>query len=742
MMEHNANAGAAEATRPSAARAAQAGWASSQGHVLCLQGCAPIPLASYLKALGILRLVAEQADPAARGCWRDDAFVLHTGLDSESLQRFFLEDYVPTPVIAPWNGGSGFHPGDNQSGIGPIEQGTASRLEPYRRAIQSSRAILAQHHADTEGESDAKALLLTRLRAQLDDDALAWLDAVYLLTEEKPKYPPLLGTGGNDGRLDFTNNFMQRLVAILDPDTGRPRAVAANLLAVSLYSDVQPGLPKVSIGQFAPGYAGGPNQTSGFSADPIVNPWDFILMIEGALMFAAAATRRLEHGGAGSLSYPFTVRSTGAGSGATGVRDEKNARAEMWLPLWRAPTTLMELRALLAEGRVTLGRRPVRDGLDFARAVARLGVERGISGFQRYAFLMRSGKAYFATPLNRVVVTRNRSGDLIDELEAREWLSRFRQLGRSHRSGSFASLVRKLDDALFTLTGPRGDNPGAVQEVLIVLGEVERYLGTSRDAREACPPVPPLSEQWAIRAHDGSPEFDLAAALASLHARQNDGNRVQRIMPMRIHIAPERPERGGYAWDENASHQVTWGWTSLESNLIATWERRLLEAERLQLEDKPFDFDHASTPDSVAAWLGNAIDHSRLASLLPGLALARIPFAGLPGGVKEGPPLPAAYRLLKPFFCTDAQLRRAQLLAADGCLPARAELGRLVMAGRTADALELAVRHLRAHGVNANLRNFGRKVADFRDGPRLLAALLVPIHDSRLAQLLPQPSTR
>lgn len=260
MMEHNANAGAAEATRPSAARAAQAGWASSQGHVLCLQGCAPIPLASYLKALGILRLVAEQADPAARGCWRDDAFVLHTGLDSESLQRFFLEDYVPTPVIAPWNGGSGFHPGDNQSGIGPIEQGTASRLEPYRRAIQSSRAILAQHHADTEGESDAKALLLTRLRAQLDDDALAWLDAVYLLTEEKPKYPPLLGTGGNDGRLDFTNNFMQRLVAssIRTPAApGQSPPTCWRYLCTATFS---PAFPRYPSGSLPPDTQGAPTR--------------------------------------------------------------------------------------------------------------------------------------------------------------------------------------------------------------------------------------------------------------------------------------------------------------------------------------------------------------------------------------------------------------------------------------------------------------------------------------------------
>lgn len=38
-----------------------------------LDGCAPTPLAHYLKALGVLRLVAEQLDPQARGWWEESA---------------------------------------------------------------------------------------------------------------------------------------------------------------------------------------------------------------------------------------------------------------------------------------------------------------------------------------------------------------------------------------------------------------------------------------------------------------------------------------------------------------------------------------------------------------------------------------------------------------------------------------------------------------------------------------------
>lgn len=41
-------------------------------HSLRLKGCSANPLANYLKALGIHRLVAEQADPIARRWWQDD----------------------------------------------------------------------------------------------------------------------------------------------------------------------------------------------------------------------------------------------------------------------------------------------------------------------------------------------------------------------------------------------------------------------------------------------------------------------------------------------------------------------------------------------------------------------------------------------------------------------------------------------------------------------------------------------
>ena len=84
---------------------------------ILLMGCQPEPLASYLKGLAVLRLVSEQKDHAARGLWSDEGFVLKTRLNEKELLDFFVDDYAPTPLVSPWNFGSGFYEKDNKTGI-------------------------------------------------------------------------------------------------------------------------------------------------------------------------------------------------------------------------------------------------------------------------------------------------------------------------------------------------------------------------------------------------------------------------------------------------------------------------------------------------------------------------------------------------------------------------------------------------------------------------------------------------
>jgi CRISPR-associated protein Csx17 len=690
---------------------------------IVLSGCAPIPLAGYLKALGIFRLVAEQDDESVRGSWRNEQFVLTTQLTRDELVEFFSSKYQPTPILAPWNGGSGFYSGDNQTGIAPLRDSSSKRFEAIRQSINTMDDLILEFRLDSKPEKEQKARFIRAVRAIASEEALRWLDAAVLLSDTDPKYPPLLGTGGNDGRLDFTNNFMQRLMDVIDPDEGAAHAGERERLAGALFGDPVFGLVSSAIGQFSPGNAGGPNASTGFESSSLINSWDFILMLEGAVLFAASATRRLESMDEGQLSYPFTVRPTGGGSGNVSTTDEGNARAEIWMPLWERALSIAELRILLAEGRVTLNRRPARDGLDFARAVAKLGVSRGISAFQRYAFLMRSGKAYLATPLNRVPVKRNPDADLVDQLERNDFLSRFRRFARSG-SARAQHLLRQIEGALFELAGgnPGAGQPRRIQTVLMTLGEVILYLADSPKAREECRRLPKLDRDWIQNADDKSDEFRVAAGFAGIGARTT--------LPMLAHLLSVDPKKPT-VFDEQSS-LVTWSGGALADNIAALLDCRLLITAKHEHSDELLTGMPKTSLGSISEFLTGSLDERRIIRLMTGMALVWNMPSWLPG-TPDSSPLPAAYRVLKPLFVPNEQLRRIGALPEGLNLPFPRKIPRLLSTGKIDGAVEIALRRLRIAGISIPFQDFSCQSLDAK---RLLAALMLPVSNSDLNRIL------
>lgn len=695
-------------------------------HEHALVGCAPIPLAHYLKALGVLRLVAEQKDADAMGHWRGERFVLGTNLSSEQLVRFFLDEYRPSPLVAPWNGGSGFYPNDNKTGITAIQTATATRFTLFRKVVERAAALVGDRVESPS--ADEKALFLVQLRSSLPDEALAWFDTAVVLSGEQPGYPPLLGSGGNDGRLDFTNNFMQRLVEIIDPVKGQPAPNAARWLDGALFGKPIDGLVARAIGQFAPGQAGGPNATAGFEAKPSINPWDFVLMLEGSLVFAGAATRRLGHSASGGFSCPFTVRTTGSGSGSGSLADEKPSRAEIWMPLWHSPIRWMEMKLLFAEGRVTVGRRQAHDGLDFARAVGSYGTDRGIAAFQRYGFLMRSGKAYLATPLARVQVQRNPRVDLLSQLDQHNWLERLRRFARSDTApGRLRQLVRQLEDTIFALT--RFGGRTELQRILNLLGRLQHTCATSGKCRDAVPPMPLLGPEWVTEADDRSHEFRLACALAGLHG-------------MRPFIFPLKTVNGRFEWDAG-SRDAVWKDGDLVRNLVKVLDRRLLKAAETKegvpsAADAPLSGFLPVGFQSPAAFLDGETDDLRIADLLSGLVNVRS-FPSLPPPEEpwSGQP-PADVVILKPFFTPDSLLRRLKLLEQDARLPLPREFVVLLSSGQSAQVqkvLNMAWQRLRTAGFPLPTHPRGSPAPPTRDGARLAAALTVPLKISDLDRM-------
>jgi CRISPR-associated protein Csx17 len=577
-------------------------------HELVLAGCAPRPLAHYLKAVGLLRLVAEQRDADASGRWHDDQFILTSQLSADDFERFLLHEYRPTPVNSPWNGGSGFYASDNSTALLSITNSDDPRFGLYRRTLEDSRKAMEAAGYSIEGKSkdNDKRLLIQMCRNLWPDESLAWLDAAIVLTNDDARYPPLLGTGGNDGRLDFSNNFMQRVLTVLLD--GPP---SASQLGLALYGgSVDVLQSKAAIGQFFPGAAGGANNTTGFDSESLTNPWDFVLMIEGALVMAASAIRQMPADERGAISAPFTVRTLAAGYGGANDADANAGRAELWLPLWDRDMSWSQLELLFSEGRIATGRGIARDGMDALSALSRHAFIKGLTAFERYGLMERNGLAYFATPLGRLVVRDRPASQLLVQTQA--WSERIlRQTADANAPLAVARAGRHLRETMFQLEATSETQVQLLErEYLHAIADLQAQMATSfrwtskgglsgSDSRRMRPPLPALDRDWLKRIGDNSAEFWLAASLASVATRTRDraagplespGDADQatstgtnpQLLDMRPYLAPLDTQQvfrrtGALSWLESPDNDQVWTSGRVVDGLLAILHRRMLQ---------------------------------------------------------------------------------------------------------------------------------------------------------------------
>ncbi|WP_295449487.1 type I-U CRISPR-associated protein Csx17 [uncultured Thiodictyon sp.] len=737
-------------------------------HIHDLGGCAPAPLAHYLKALGILRLVAESkdyGDPEARGWWEGERFRLATTLDRTALEAFFLNWYEPTPLVAPWNRGSGFFAADDP-GLAALESSSANRFGSLRQGIDAAKKPLhniasadqavrlikeeskvtkadrLSIRRDLDISEDPKTKLLEtqkkeikrlesvlretrRIAAQTEEykKRLAeaerlfkrlkaelipylrqvwrgphqeWLNAALVLDSEgRARWPSLLGTGGADGRLDFTNNFFQRLGEVFDltSPSGNARPLANDWTSGTLWgtpiANCQIGS---AVGQYLPGMAGGANSENSPDGDSLLNPMDLILMMEGTLIFTAHATRRLGATEQSRAAAPFAVSAQGAGYASAADSDE-SARGEQWMPLWGQPLALVELKRLFAEGRAQIGARPVNEPLHLARAVARLGTARGITAFQRYAYIERNGQSNLAVPIGRFRVPNQISPRIacLDDLDA--WLPRLRrQAHADHAPARLKQAERRLADAIFTVVQHPGQT-GRWQSVLLALAHIESIHVHGGNLRAG--PTPRLRPDWILAADDGSSEFRLAlcAALQAAAFKRN-GEPMDRV---RRHWLPVKN-------DEAAA--VMQGRVGI-SDAISIAERRLIEASQRGERRLPLvaAFRAAAHPADLAAWMTGTVNTDRTLALARALmAVDAKAYATAMGRSGIGLPSPTARSNPDEAWMV---LRLALLpwpLADGRRISTDPAIFRRLSSGDAATAVDIALRRLLGAGIKTTVR--------------------------------------
>lgn len=788
---------------------------------LTLKGCTYEPMSSYLSALAVLRLVSEQKDPDAKGWWDDlGVFHLDSCLDEEGLIRFFLDEYRPTPIVSPWNGGSGFYDGDNVDNINAIMDGGSARFDNYRSTIKTIRSFpelpntdlpvrelltflyaetgvmkgkkredLLELFQDTEKlaldvrsistdidplnntieeleilskvsknslenekarsarvkslikeakkirshvkqfqkkKGTGKEDIISACRDRLPDQVIEWIDASTILTPDgKAAYPPILGTGGNDGRFEFSNNFMGCLRSMLleKPD------FSEDLLKNAIFDKKTESLQKISIGQYDPSRTGGFNQGNGIENkdDFKANPWNFILTFEGAILWAGSIVKsknmRLKE--SHLIRSPFTVRSVQVGYNSS--CESENSRAEIWAPLWRSPTNYRELKLFFSEGRANIGKDAATNSIEFAEAATSLGVDRGISGFIRYNLLERRGKSYLALPAGAITVHYRDESSLIREINRP--LSQIDSALRGDTiPASYTSARRKIDEKIYETLLHGGKK--RVIALVSAIGQFEKLISQSGIGFDPVikKPMYGLSPRWIEFADDGSLEVRIAAAIASI----GRSDRVGSIRSNISHVDPENP----YQWVKGRG-QFAWEGNSLYARLSSVLSRRMMDTDRLGVEKNPLFGAIRISVEDINAFIEGRVDESLLENLIFGFSwinwnktdeideLRRSLFKEDGGwnipvyqGVVSRP-----YALLKLLFLPKGIKKGGEMI------PLKPEPSVIphLCANRIKDACKIAERRL----VTKDFIPVTSSFPDGKNGVRIAAALLIPVKDER-----------
>lgn len=581
---------------------------------IVLDGCRAEPLGSYLKALGVLRLVGGQLDADATASWLGERLVLETTADEDSLVDFFATSYQPTPLLSPWNGGSGFGEKDKRSAanVAVIEASAGERLQAYRQTLSVVRRLVTS----ADWHEISKREQVARCRNELPDEAVVWIDATIVLTPEDETFAPLFISGGNDGRLELSANFMANLLAVTGLAKLRKGIDSRRLLRSSLLDEDPGPLPAGSSGPYDPGAGGGVNSAPAGEADAMVNPWDYVLTMEGGLLFASGAARRLGTE-ANMAAVPFCVDVSRVGDAILG--DGEDVKGEVWAPIWRRPATAAEVARFIGEGRATWGRRSARNGVDFARAAASLGVDRGIDSFVRHGLIKRFGRSHLAVALDRVDVGRR--PEVHVTIQADQWL---RGIRRGNLPAALGDGLRRVERTMYRVAtaGTPSAAGLALQELLYELARAERAVarGSQPDERARRPMHGLRARDWLRILDDGSPELRLASTIASARDRRGASLGLL-VRPVQAH-----PSGRGLAWREGPPAVDGLGRLPILSVLASALVRRSIAMDP---EDGTgsgalhVGFDRGLRADlaDVAALVDGRIDEARLDHLVQGLLL-------------------------------------------------------------------------------------------------------------------------
>ena len=686
-----------------------------------LYGCRDIPLSNYLKALGIFTILARE-HPETKACWKNGVFVIYSNLSKKEIIDFMMDDYKPVPVINPlsWNK----YKTTTKDVKSMLGSKFGHRLEPYRKTLDDLDGIFKEFMViyglkkiKKEDIDKVKKLTLLKLcRNRLQDNIIPIFDAVGIAGENACSFAPILGTGFNDGAFDMVENFIKHIGNIFDPEG---KIKSKKWLHMSMYDsvmsdeiegDAAPLIEGTSMGHNT-NAVGGSNSGYGFDGTSILNPWDYILMIEGTVLFAGSMSKQLSSSIDGKAVFPFSAGTSNAGY-PTSSNEEKNegnsTRGEMWMPIWESPASYREVRHVFGEGRAQFGNRYARTGTEFARAAVTLGTERKISQFRRFCIMKRKGKAYLTINAGKIQVKNRLAAGLLEDVD--RWYERMDRT-RSKNTARLDVLMKKYDECVmkFCSIGRKKD----LQQILICIGKLEKYASIVAELE----PLRILRAEWIEECYDGTAEFRLAASLASIYDKGIGGIRKNLEDVVDGKWGPKYEKSPSCVWNENGD---------MLKNMVQVLRRRCLDGKISKCDTAPINGKIYAGKSDIIQFLYGKLDAGKIGDLILPLSMTDMRNINVTPWKNEIDviPVPEAYGIIKMLYPSK---RREKI-------PYEMSVLNSLSAGRINDAYSKASYILHAHGMSplrhSKKRGAARNttISDIVK-KHLAASLLFPISD-------------
>jgi CRISPR-associated protein Csx17 len=422
----------------------------SQKYSYQLSGISDRPMGAYLAGLGLMRIIERHVDKTAQFYWQGLDFWIDTNVPQSELVDRILATYEAMVAFNPWNKSSGIEMNTKTGelnyvgSIAKIADSESWRTQAIRDLLPEFKELIDEFKVGETTFSYPEKLEKLKFIEQClsrisNTEWREWADATIILmqvtnkdgaTSIKPKYPALLGSGGNVGAVDIAENYYSAVAILFDPQTGEPAANAAACLTKAIF-----GIDSVEVTEskevkalhlfprqdYKLDFALSKNNDyapSGGSSATTVNPALMLLASEGLSTFSGQ-TSTINGGGDSDTGkaigrtlarYSLAVATNGASTDLVSLDERKSFTEEYFLPLWSEPRTYKRLKKNLFESPLANEEqfylpRQINDGTDFIQALQEWAVKNKIAGkFARYAMLPRKGQSNFAVMLEVVNV--------------------------------------------------------------------------------------------------------------------------------------------------------------------------------------------------------------------------------------------------------------------------------------------------------------------------------------------------